>query len=261
MDFVSMDSALRAVLFGGIFLVSLLATLWLFYDAQERRQGVLSSEALLALEALAILGTALTLPALIISAFNLDVSQQDVVNPLSYLGLGGIAVTVVVVATYAVFSRQKAEEPVTVKDEEPTPPPQIEPPTETVRSWEEEEKTKEVRLQPQEMAYLVLKSGLRAGTIYRLGQRTLIGRPSEEKSPDIALDDNEVSRGEHASIRLEEGRFVLKDLDSTNGTWLLTDSGRTKVEAPHALKDGDRIQLGSTVLVFVNVRRREDQPA
>jgi diguanylate cyclase (GGDEF)-like protein len=63
---------------------------------------------------------------------------------------------------------------------------------------------------------------------------------------DLLLQDDGVSR-RHVSIeRHEDGGYILFDLDSTNGTYL----GPEPVDAPRALRDGDKIFLGTTVLRF-----------
>lgn len=68
-----------------------------------------------------------------------------------------------------------------------------------------------------------------------------IGRSS---SSDVRLDDSGVSR-RHAEVRLEGDDVVLVDLGSTNGTNV---NGRGVERA--RLASGDRIELGSTVLVY-----------
>jgi len=60
----------------------------------------------------------------------------------------------------------------------------------------------------------------------------------------LQLDDRSVSR-QHAEIRLEEGRCLLVDLGSTNGTFL---NGSRIREA--WLSPGDRFQLGRVELLF-----------
>ncbi len=60
----------------------------------------------------------------------------------------------------------------------------------------------------------------------------------------ITLGDPNASR-QHAEIRPHGHSYVLRDLGSTNGT-LVNDSPIGE----HVLGDGDRIQIGNTVLVF-----------
>ena len=60
----------------------------------------------------------------------------------------------------------------------------------------------------------------------------------------ISFDDPNVSR-EHATIRPDGDGFVLTDNGSTNGT-----SVNGVAIVSHRLVDGDRIELGATVLEF-----------
>ncbi len=66
-------------------------------------------------------------------------------------------------------------------------------------------------------ARLVPRFGAEQGQEYPLTQRiTTIGR---EPINDIVLDDAEISR-RHARILYEDGRFIIEDLNSTNGTFV-----------------------------------------
>lgn len=68
-----------------------------------------------------------------------------------------------------------------------------------------------------------------------------IGRHTGE----IDINDNTVSR-EHAEIFADNGSWMLRDLDSANGTYV----NGVKVARAIALKHGDQIRLGSTLIVF-----------
>jgi DNA-binding winged helix-turn-helix (wHTH) protein len=63
----------------------------------------------------------------------------------------------------------------------------------------------------------------------------------------VWLDAERVSR-RHASILvdLEQGSVYLRDLGSTNGTFL----GRSRVDQPVALSDGDDVKVGTVALKF-----------
>ena len=69
----------------------------------------------------------------------------------------------------------------------------------------------------------------------------IIGRG---RGSDILLDDLSVSR-RHAGIEWIGGQFVVRDMNSTNGTKV---NGTALME--HALADGDRIQVGDFELYF-----------
>jgi hypothetical protein len=74
--------------------------------------------------------------------------------------------------------------------------------------------------------------------------RVIIGRLPES---DVPVNDPGVSR-RHAEVRRQDGRFVLVDLGSTNGTRV----NQSQIDE-RELEEGDRITVGRTVLEF---RRR-----
>lgn len=89
---------------------------------------------------------------------------------------------------------------------------------------------------------LRLASGKFAGQTYELRATLRVGRhPFNE----ISLDDRSVSRY-HCWIALEDGRAVLEDLASGNGTFVNGD----RLRGRRPLKPGDRILVGNTQFVF-----------
>lgn len=60
----------------------------------------------------------------------------------------------------------------------------------------------------------------------------------------VALTDDAYVSQLHARVFARDGRFFIEDLGSTNGTFL----NRKKVTGPVALRRGDRVQVGRTVL-------------
>jgi hypothetical protein len=74
-----------------------------------------------------------------------------------------------------------------------------------------------------------------------IGRRVRIGRQADN---DLVVTDPGVSR-HHAEVTNERSMCTLRDLGSTNGTLI----NGTRVNE-HALRDGDRIQLGSSVVEF-----------
>ncbi len=69
-----------------------------------------------------------------------------------------------------------------------------------------------------------------------------IGRNADN---DIPLPDELLVSRWHAEITCQEGRFVLRDLESTNGTWV--DGQRI---AQHVLAPGNRVQIGAVEWLF-----------
>jgi hypothetical protein len=70
----------------------------------------------------------------------------------------------------------------------------------------------------------------------------VIGRSRE---CDVVLSDQNVSR-KHAEVRPSGGKWIVKDLGSTNGVKV---NGR-RIAGPQSLKPGDTIELGTTTIGF-----------
>ena len=79
------------------------------------------------------------------------------------------------------------------------------------------------------------------GTHYRLGPLTMIGRTPEN---NIVVAVKAVSR-RHAEIAMKDGGYVVKDLDTPNGTFV---NGERIIE--HRLQEGDKVAIGGKVFVF-----------
>jgi len=80
------------------------------------------------------------------------------------------------------------------------------------------------------------------------GRSIVIGRDPSAAQVLIRADDERHVSGRHAEIRfLPDGRVVLRDLGSTNGTWL--NDIRLKAEQP--LEVGDKLVLGNAPTVLV----------
>ncbi|MDQ4070761.1 MAG: FHA domain-containing protein [Actinomycetota bacterium] len=78
------------------------------------------------------------------------------------------------------------------------------------------------------------------GRTYELADELTVGRAG---GCQITLDDTYVSQL-HARVFRRDGQFYVEDLGSTNGTYL----NRKKVTAPIAIRKGDRLQIGKTVM-------------
>jgi len=78
----------------------------------------------------------------------------------------------------------------------------------------------------------------------RIGEMVTIGR---SRSCDLSLRSPDASR-RHAEILLAASGWVVRDLDSTNGTFV---NGERVTE--RALQPGDRIEIGSDAITFCEV--------
>lgn len=104
-------------------------------------------------------------------------------------------------------------------------------------------------------AVLTIERGESTGAEFILaGSESNIGRWDADNGifPDVDLDSHDseakVSR-RHARISLREGKYVIEDLGSTNGTYV--NRGRRLLPGqPHVLNDGDEIIVGKTFLRF-----------
>ena len=81
------------------------------------------------------------------------------------------------------------------------------------------------------------------------GKRLVVGAGGatigRSRSCDVVLDDANVSR-QHAELRPRGGSWVVGDLGSTNGVVV----NGVRIERPHTLRPGDRIEIGTTLLTF-----------
>lgn len=94
------------------------------------------------------------------------------------------------------------------------------------------------------MPWLSIIAGPGAGQRYELRLRTTIGRDAANQ---VQIADPKSSRI-HAEVTSDGGRFHVRDLDSSNGTW--TDGGRI---ASLPLIDGSEFRIGATHFRFESV--------
>jgi len=94
---------------------------------------------------------------------------------------------------------------------------------------------------------LIVTNGLQEGQVIPLLLPSLtIGRATQNATWEILIQDPSISRPHARLERREEGWFIY-DLASSNGTLVNTEQVTT---GPFALKDGDKLTLGATVLLF-----------
>lgn len=99
---------------------------------------------------------------------------------------------------------------------------------------------------------LVFEACPEAGRSFKLGTpRTVIGR----RKGEIIVKDAEIS-GEHCEITIASDKVTLRDLQSTNGSFV---NGKKLAEM--ALKDGDRLTLGQSKILVKVERSAPPAPA
>ena len=87
---------------------------------------------------------------------------------------------------------------------------------------------------------VVVEPKERKGRVYDLAEEQTVGRAA---GCQITLDDTYVSQL-HARVFTKDGAWFVEDLGSTNGTYLNTK----RVSSALAVKRGDRIKIGATVM-------------
>src|SRR5262245_51172214 len=91
-------------------------------------------------------------------------------------------------------------------------------------------------------ARMVCVAGADLGRAFAVGKKpVVIGRGLV----DLQLHASDVSR-QHARMVMRDNAFMLEDLGSQNGTFV----NGIRVIEPTSLRVGDRVQIGSTILVF-----------
>ena len=107
------------------------------------------------------------------------------------------------------------------------------------------------------MARLIVETGEEPGREFTISGSVVIGRL---KTNPVPIEDAKASR-EHTAVRMVGADYHVADLDSRNGTLL---NGRL-LRQQERLKSGDRIQIGQTILRFVedpqDVARRAELAA
>ena len=110
-------------------------------------------------------------------------------------------------------------------------------------------------------AILRVLSGARSGHEEQLtADFATLGRHPSSDLPFDTHQDREVS-ARHAAVFRQGGGYVIRDLGSSNGTWV----NGARIRSDHALEPGDRIQLGTRgpelEFQIVEVEHRPPVPA
>lgn len=96
---------------------------------------------------------------------------------------------------------------------------------------------------PSGSAMLLVQRGPDAGARFLLDTDVVtVGRHPDS---DIFLDDISVSR-RHATFTRSEGRYVIADLGSLNGSYV----NRDRIDTDIVLSGGDEVQIGKYRLIF-----------
>lgn len=250
-----------------VFVAVLAIALWILYDSQSKRK-----EAML-WRVITVVGIIFILPSLVLAIdgrFSQDplaLRIPEAVKFLPILGIIGGLAGILALIGYVGWAKpsEVAAPPMPVypplpetQAYVPPPPPMTMPPppvseTKVGASSPFAEpaasvgpaKTEILHRPPPQMAWFVVRGGPRAGKEFRLGEVTNLGRDATQN--DIAIDDTAISR-QHARVKLEDGKFVLYDLASANGT--IVNGGKI---LKHELANGDQITLGETQFTFMQV--------
>lgn len=96
------------------------------------------------------------------------------------------------------------------------------------------------------LAYLVIREGGKWTDVFRLipGQTVTIGRAPTNQ---VVIKDERCSRC-HAEVFLSENQWVLRDLDSRNGTAV----NEQPVKGDYNLQPGDVVRIGKSQMAFVH---------
>lgn len=97
------------------------------------------------------------------------------------------------------------------------------------------------KTEKHERAYLMVLAGSNVGEMYKLDKPLILGRG---QVADIRVSDEGISR-QHARVRPSDDGVEVEDLESTNGTFV----NGARISGRAFLKDGDKIQLGSTTIL------------
>ncbi|MGM0596926.1 MAG: diguanylate cyclase [Myxococcota bacterium] len=99
--------------------------------------------------------------------------------------------------------------------------------------------------------YLIVIAGSNYGHMYTVKDEVTIGRGHTNT---ISLNENGVSRVHCRLYALPGGEVFIEDMNSTNGTYINNE----KISR-HVLRDGDKIQIGSTTILKFTYDQIEEQ--
>lgn len=88
-----------------------------------------------------------------------------------------------------------------------------------------------------------ISKSLRQGSVIPIDREITIGRREENS---VVIQEAYVS-GHHAKVYSQNGRYVLQDLQSTNGTLLNGE----KIQSRVYINIGDEVQIGTTIFKVI----------
>jgi FHA domain-containing protein len=91
------------------------------------------------------------------------------------------------------------------------------------------------------LGFLIVKSGMRRGQVYRVSDGAIVGRDQAT----IILRDPKVSKP-HAKFTVEDDQFFVWDFGSANGTYVNGE----RIRQATALKENDEIKMGDATFVL-----------
>lgn len=107
----------------------------------------------------------------------------------------------------------------------------------------------------EQKAYIIsnIATGI-SKSFYSIDGLWTIGR--DPRQSDLAVPDKRLSRC-HAALQYSPDQgFIISDLESTNGTYVNGE----KLQRVYALRDGDRIRIGSSLFHFFQCNTQASQP-
>jgi pSer/pThr/pTyr-binding forkhead associated (FHA) protein len=131
----------------------------------------------------------------------------------------------------------------TVPTPRPTPVPVPVPATGRQQTKQDKKSKKQATKQTKGSAtrLVILEPKSRRGISVGLGEDVTLGR---EPGCTITIDDDAYVSQLHLRVYVHDGRPMVEDLGSTNGTF----HNGSKITSPRLLHPGDRIQVGTTVI-------------
>lgn len=249
-------------------IVTLAVAFWIFYDSRQKPHDAM------VWRLVSGVGVLLILPSLyakyttvsnllnalqtgdILTAFAGLINAYANLPILMYLGMLGVVVGIVAAVgyLYLAYGRSGVVVPPTIRapilPTTPVTPPPLPTSPQTVPAPQPSlpepalQKTRIQGVQPPALAWVAVERGSHQGARQDMHQDRPLAVGRDGQQCELVLDDPEVS-GQHALIKYEQGRFVIYDMASTNGTFV--NGHRVQRQS---LMDGDRIRIGGTTLVF-----------